>query len=501
MLFAVLSAIMLVVAGWSWLQLLSGHQDERQALYALLIATGVGLIGGGSSWAATRSVQTTIGRREAILLVAASWLIGAALAALPYRIWAAFDTGPGPAQTFDSAVNCYFEAMSGLTTTGATVLTGIELMPRSLLLWRSLTQWLGGLGIIVLFVAVLPSLGAGGKRLFRIEAPGPEPEGVRPHIRETARILWVIYVALTVVEVLALRIAGLSWFNAVCHTFTTMSSGGFSTLDASIGGFDSTAVRLIITFFMVLAGVNFALYYQAIRGRISQVGKDSELRCYLAILLAASFIVVWTIADQPITLTTGEEVPASTLNAIVEGVFTAVSLQTTTGFCTANFDHWPFLAKAVLVLLMFVGGSAGSTSGGIKVIRIVMAAKVLWSELERAFRPSVIRPVRVGTAKISEEMKLGALAYVVGVVLLFGVGTGTLLLLEPDQSINITTAATASIAALCNIGPGLDLVGAVQNYGWLSDASKLILSMLMVIGRLEVFAILVLIHPSFWRTT
>jgi trk system potassium uptake protein TrkH len=242
------------------------------------------------------------------------------------------------------------------------------------------------------------------------------------------------------------------------------------------------------------------LYYQVIRGRISNVWRDSELRCYIAILFIGSMVVIWSIADRPMTLTTGEELPASTWTAVLEGVFTTVSLQTTTGFCTANFDHWPFLAKGVLVLLMFVGASAGSTGGGIKVIRIVIAAKVLWSELERAFRPSVIRPVRVGAAKVSEDLKLGALAYVLGIILLFGAGTGALMVLGQEQNVNITTAATAAVATLCNIGPGLDLVGAVQNYGWFSDASKLVLAVLMLVGRLEVFAILVLIHPSFWRT-
>ena len=445
--------------------------------------------------------QTRIlGRREALLLVAGSWIVGAALAALPYFAWAHISDNVPAAGQFRSPVNCYFESMSGLTTTGATILTGIHTIPRSILLWRAMTHWLGGLGVVVLFVAVLPSLGVGGKKLFRVEAPGPEPEGVHPHIRETARILWMIYLGLTVAETLALRIAGMSWFDSVCHTFATLATGGFSTIDASVGGFHHTlAIDVIVIVFMVFAGVNFGLYYQIIRRRFSSVWRDAELRLYLAFLLVGSVIVVLTIFNSPIHLTNGDVCPPSIGEAVRQGVFTTVSIQTTTGFCTADFDKWPFIAKAVLLLLMFVGGSAGSTGGGIKVIRILIAFKVMVSELERVFRPNVVRPVKISNSTISPELRLGTLAYVLGIILLFGLGTGLLMAFEPVGQIEITTAASASVATLCNIGPGLAKVGAIQNYAWLTDASKLVLVVLMALGRLEVFAILVLFVPRFWR--
>jgi len=499
-LFMVLSGVLLAVAGWAALQAAVGAAGEAAALNALLLAALIGLVIGGGCRYLTRGSSTALGRREALLLVASSWLLGAALAALPYLIWSRLDGGGGSGHAFQSPVNCYFESMSGLTTTGATILADISSLPRSILLWRALTHWLGGLGIVVLFVAVLPTLGVGGKRLFRVEAPGPEPEGVHPHIRETARILWLIYLGLTVAEIVALRICGLSWFQALCHTFATLATGGFSTGDASIGQFGSTAVHVVIISFMILAGVDFGLYFQLLRGRLGAVWRDAELRSYLSIMAVAAIVVIITIWSRPISMTTGELRGPSPGVAIREGLFTVVSLQTTTGFCTANFDTWPFLAKAVLLLLMFVGGSGGSTAGGIKVVRIVIAFKVLIAEIERVFRPNVVRPLRIAQTTVSHEMQLATVAYVLGIMILFGLGTGALMLVEPAVNINMTTAATASLATLCNIGPGLDLVGAVAHYAWFTDSSKLVLVLLMALGRLEVFAVLVLFVPRFWRT-
>ncbi len=501
-LFMVLGIILLAISGWSGLQLASGQPDEKTALQALLVSAAVAVGIGSLMWFTSRTRSSQLGRREALLLVAASWLIGAGVAGLPYFLWASIHASAGPSHAFANMVNCYFEAMSGLTTTGATVLTGIHLIPKSILLWRATTHWLGGLGVVVLFVAVLPSLGVGGKKLFRVEAPGPEPEGVHPHIRETARILWMIYVGLTVIETVVLRLAGMTWFDAICHTFATLATGGFSTIDASIGGYNhSLAIDIIVIVFMVLAGVNFGLYYQLIRRRFSSVWQDAELRLYLGILLAGSAVVVISIFNSPITLTTGESLSPSTAQAIRQGVFTTVSLQTTTGFCTADFNLWPFLSKAVLVLLMFVGGSAGSTGGGIKVIRILIAFKVMVAELERVFRPNVVRPIRINNTTISPELKLGTIAYVLGIVLIFGAGTGLLMLLQPTGTIEVTTAATATAATLCNIGPGLAKVGAVENYAWFTNPSKVVMCILMALGRLEVFAIIVLFVPRFWRNT
>ncbi|MCB9849182.1 MAG: TrkH family potassium uptake protein [Phycisphaerales bacterium] len=498
LLFVVLSIVMLLVAGWAALVWERGVRAEWHPFWAFLMSAGIGLLVGGGMWVAARPQSSALGRKEALLLVALSWLIGAALAGTPFFLWAKLSADAN--HGFANPLNCYFEAMSGLTTTGATILTNIHTLPRSILLWRATTHWLGGLGIVVLFVAVLPSLGVSAKKLFRVEAPGPEPEGVTPHIRETARVLWLIYLGLTLAETLALRLAGMHWFDAICHTFATLATGGFSTTDHSIGGHDPLAINVIVVVFMVLAGVNFGLYHQLIRRRFAAVFRDVELRAYLGILLGASIVVVVCIAGMPIVMTTGEVMQPSVGTAIREGVFTTVSIQTTTGFCTADFDLWPFLAKGLLVALMFVGGCAGSTGGGVKVIRILIAFKVMVAELERAFRPQVVRPIKIGSSNISPELRQGTLAFVLGHLLLFGGGAGALMVFDASANIDITTAATASAATLCNIGPGLAKVGAVQNYGWLSDASKCVLCLLMAIGRLEVFAILVLFVPRFWRS-
>lgn len=499
LLYLVLSAVMLFVAACAALLWERGLAWDGHPFWAFLASALVGGSAGVAMWAAARPSSNSLGRREALLLVAASWLTGAALAALPYWVWATFFAGRELG--FSQAINCYFEAMSGLTSTGATVLTHIESLPRSVLLWRATTNWLGGLGIVVLFVAVLPTLGVGAKRLFRAETSGVAPEGVTPHIRETARVLWLIYVGFTLVQVIALRVAGMEWFNSICHTFATMATGGFSSNSHSVGGYDSLAVNVIIIVFMVLAGVNFGLYHQLIRGRFAAIRRDSELHAYFAILFVASAIVVFSIAGEPIVLTTGEQCAPALGRAIREGVFTTVSIQTTTGFCTADFGRWPILAQTVILVLMFVGGCAGSTSGGIKVTRILVVFKVMVSELERAFRPHVVRPVRVGASVIAPEVRQGALAFVFGHVLLFAVGAIALMLFESARNMDVVTAASASVACLCNVGPGFARVGPVANFDWLGPASKLLLCLWMAIGRLEVFAILVLIHPRFWRAT
>ena len=501
---AVIAASIESIVTGSWRQ-----ESEGQALFALAATMGSGLMIGSLLWLIGRnSGKQFLPRREALLLVALSWLVCAGLAAMPFWLWALTD----PMHPFFQFHKCYFEAMSGLTTTGATVLGGnhpVVELPRALLMWRSLTQWLGGLGIIVLFVAVLPSIGVGGKRLFNVEAPGPTHPGVRPRITETARLLWMIYVGLTVMEVLLLRVAGMNWFDSFCHALTTLATGGFSTQNASIGGYDSRLVSTITIVFMVLASTNFGLFYAAIRGHLRVIWQDSEFRCYLFLLAIGSTVIVCLLlgSGSNITTTAGAMRPATVSNTLTHGVFTAVSIQTNTGFTTADYNTWPFAAKAVIVMMMFIGGCAGSTGGGIKVIRIWLALRIMLSELERIFRPSVVRTVKVGKMIIEPEMRQATLVYVLGIVSLFLIGTMVLMLLEQNNPVlgeqgmtmDFTTAATASAATLNNVGPGLGLVGPTQNYGWFSAPSLMVMSLLMVLGRLEVYAILVLFVPSFWR--
>lgn len=473
---------------------------DWETLRAFFLSALAGAVIGGVLWNRTSHVATTLGRREALLLVGLSWVVGAALAALPYYLWAHLNPDLASGHPFRSWIDCYFETMSGLTTTGATILSDIESIPRGLLLWRAFTHWLGGLGIVLLFVAVLPSLGVGGKRLYQIEAPGPSPEGVTPHIRETARILWLIYTGLTIIQTLALWAAGMDLFEAVCHTFATLATGGFSTRNASVGAYHSLAIDLIVILFMFLAGINFGLYHQLIRRRWKQVFRDPELRLYTILVVGGSLLVSLSLIREPVVLTDGTEIPASVGSALRQGFFTTTSIQTTTGFCTSDFDLWPFAAKAILILLMFVGGCSGSTAGGIKVVRIWMAFRIMAAEIERVFRPNVIRPLKFGNMPVDNDLRLATMAYILVVLIGFLAGAGAIMLLEPVESeCSFTTAATATVATLCTVGPGLHQVGAIENYGWFSSASKVVLTLLMLLGRLEMFAVIVLFSPKFWK--
>ena len=501
LLLLVLSATLLGLAAVFFLtEWILHHAVNPDARRALFISGLLGGLGGGTLWLATRHAKPQLGRREALLLVALTWLLGAAFAGVPYFLWARLQFDAAADHPFGSFVDCYFEGMSGLTTTGATVLSDIEAVPRSLLLWRAFTQWLGGLGIVVLFVAVLPTLGVGGKRLFMVEAPGPAPEGLQPQVRQTARVLLLIYLILTGAEIFALwAFTPASFYESICHTFATLATGGFSTRNGSIADFESVTMEVIIIVFIVLAGVNFGLYYQLARRRLRQIWQHTEFRLYLAILAVASLIVVVGLLEERIVSAAGPASEPSVGAAIRHGVFQVVSIQTGTGFVTADFDRWGFVPKAILVVLMFVGACAGSTSGGLKVIRVWLVFKVMLAEIERIFRPSVIRPVRIGNAVVDGDLKLGAVIYVLGIGLLFLAGTFLLMVLEPRDQIDFATAATASAATLNNIGPGLARVGAIENFGWFSDGSKLVMSLLMALGRLEVFAIIVLFNPRFWK--
>ena len=505
LLLLVLSLAMVFATAWAIYDARSGHSEiagTTEAVRAFLWSMGIGVAGGAALIAVGRGGGGQLGRREALLLVALSWFVGAGLAALPFRLWAAFHTiGDGQDAAFGSLVNCYFEAMSGLTTTGATVLADIPTIPHALLFWRAFTHWLGGLGIVVLFVAVLPLLGVGGKRLFKVEATGPTTEGVTPRIQETARLLWFIYLGLTALEIALLMLVDdtLTWFEAITHTFATLATGGFSTMNSSAGGF-GPGVQWVLILFMLLAGVNFGIYHQIISGKWKPALRNTELRAYLLILLVAAVFVAWNIHGTWYDDTTGASTEHTGLGAVRDAVFQVVSIQTTTGFCTANFDQWNFFAKAILIVLMFIGGCGGSTGGGIKVIRIVVAVKVMLAELERAFRPNVVRPVRIGSAMVDDQQRLGILAYILGIIFLFVIGTLLLMGTESASEIDSITAMTAAVATLNNIGPGLARVGAVENYAWFSDAGKLVMCVLMAVGRLEVFAILVIFVPRFWRT-
>ncbi len=491
----VLSGVLLLVAGWAWLQTWSGGEGEHAVAGALLITALTGGLFGGIVWLLTRGIRGFLDQREALLLVVLSWIGAAVLGGMPYGIWT--HLAGLPDHPFRSPVACFFEAMSGLTTTGATVLSDIEAVPSSLLLWRAMTHWFGGLGIIVLFVAVLPSLGVGGRRLFGVESPGPQPGGVHPHIRETARVLWYIYTGLTLLQILALKVAGMTFFDATCHAFATLATGGFSTKNASVGAYNE-AVQVIIIVFMVLAGGNFGLYHSLLRRKYREVLRDPELRIYFVVIAVSAAAIVFWINGTTIETTTGEHLEVTTGVALREAAFNVATIQTTTGFGISDFDIWPSPARLLLVVLMFVGGCAGSTAGGIKIIRLWIALKVLVNEVERVFRPHIVRPVRLGGRAIDQTMRNSAVVFIVGMILLFVLGAFIVLLLEGTE-MDLATAVTASAACLFNVGPGLSLVGPLENYGWMTDSTLAWLTIMMLMGRLEVLPVLVLVVPSYWR--
>ncbi|MFI4861709.1 MAG: TrkH family potassium uptake protein [Phycisphaerales bacterium JB063] len=505
LLMAVMALAMAAALAYEAMAFLSGNGGPAEALASrsLAIAVGVGLVLGGGFWLLGKGQdQTALARREALLLVATSWLIGAAIAALPFFLWAKANGG-GPDHIFRSFSACYFESMSGLTTTGATVLGSenqrIGDLPKGLLLWRSLTHWLGGLGIVVLFVAVLPSTGTGGKKLFQVESTADQG-GVRPRVRETARVLWLIYLGLTVACIAMMRATGaVNWFEAVNHAFSVMSTGGLSTHDASIGGYDSVALDLVTTLFMFLAGVNFVLFFHAAQGRWSVAWKDVELRVYLLLKVIVTVIIAINIFGITITTTAGREVEATVLQALRYASFQTMSMQTGTGFGTADYDLWPEVSVGLLIGLMFIGGCAGSTAGGLKVIRMWIVLKVLYQALERAFRPNVVRPLKIGKSVIDDDLKLSSLTYLILLGILTALGCFLVMMIEPSSKCDFQTAFSASLSTLCNVGPGQHAVGPTQNYGWMHPASLWVMSLLMALGRLEVFALLVLLAPRFWR--
>lgn len=499
----VLGVVLLLVAGGFYLvQWFRGEEVNAAAKLALFFVGGGGLVGAFFVWWMTRPPRggsEDVGRREALLLVALSWLLGAGYAALPFWVWAHLDDAVPPGHPFLNYVDCYFESMSGLTTVGASVLTDIEAVPHALLLWRAFTQWIGGVGIVVVFIAVLPSVGVGAKRLFFNEVSGPVDEGVMPTIRSTARVLLQIYSGMTAVLIVALLLCGMSSFDALCHALSTISTGGFSPKNASTGHYDSAAVDIVITIFMILGGVNFALYYHLLRRKYAEVLADRELRLYFGILAACTIVVAAGIVGRVVVKTTGEHVEAGVGYALQAAVFNVVSVQTTTGFATADFDRWPDEVRAVIAFVCILGGCAGSTAGGLKVIRLLIIIKALMAILERAFRPSVVRPVRIGRSIVDDEVQLACMGFAVGMVILHGVGTLLLYVFEPRGTLDLTTAISANFSTFCNTGPGFGKVGPMANYGWMTDGSKITLSMMMLLGRLEIVTLVALVTPRFWR--
>lgn len=446
--------------------------------------TAIGFLAGSATSAALalafRSRSAGSGelyRRDGVLIVVGAWLLASLVGAIPYLASGAI---PSP-------VDALFESVSGFTTTGASILRDIEAVSRPILFWRGFTQWLGGVGLVVIFVALLSELGPGARMLIQLEVPGPKAEILHARVQQTASALFRIYLALTLAQTALMILLGASPFDALVHAFTTVSTGGFSAYNASMGHFD-WPIQLLVTLFMLTAGLNFSLYYLLVRRRDLRVFRDVELRGYAAIIAIAVFVVTVDRAGAGAS-------EDGAFRLVLDVAFSVASVLTTTGYMTADFDRWPELSRWTLVALMFVGGCAGSTAGGPKIIRILVGWAAVIREVRLTFSPNSVVAVLVGRKSVPEESIRAVMALIFLWIAAWIAGTAVLALGDVD----LLTASTASISTLSNVGPGLGAVGPTANYAWFSDGQKLAMVLMMWLGRLEFFAILALADRRFWR--
>jgi trk system potassium uptake protein len=445
-------------------------------LLTVFIPIAVAMAGVGAVFNYLNLKPRELSVREGFMIVNLAWIVMSVLGALPFML-----SGFIPSFT-----DAFFETMSGFTTTGATILTNIEALPRSLLLWRSITHWLGGMGVIALAVALFPFFGAGGFQLFKAESPGPVKARIVPRIRSTAGILWLIYVGMTVMEIAMLALGGMPGFDAVCVTFGTMATGGFVTKNASIAAYPSPYLQYTIIAFMYLAGANFALHYGLLRGRVLGYARDPEFRLYTSLILAVASTIVVTRVISGESL--GEELVRGSL-------FQTVSIITTTGFISQDYELWPALAHMLLVLLMVVGGCSSSTGGGVKNARVLVLFRSIDAQLKKLLHPRSVVPVKIGGEVMGEDAVSGVMAFLAMYLLIFIAGV----LMMLAASLDIPSALGAVAACLGNVGPGLGTVGAVDNYFAVHPLGKWTLSLLMLIGRLEIYPVIFMMRRSFWR--
>ncbi|MFW6254015.1 MAG: TrkH family potassium uptake protein [Chitinivibrionales bacterium] len=457
--------------------------------------------------------------REGFGIVTFGWIIIAFFGAIPMFVYFLGHLDNVTVYSISHAfTNAYFESMSGFTTTGATILTDIEVLPKGILFWRSLTHWLGGMGIVTLVLAILPAFGFTAYQMFRGEVPGPNTERLKPRLAQTAKILWGVYALLTIIETILLVFGGMSFFEALCHSFGTMATGGFSTRNASIAAFNSDYIDWVITVFMFLAGVNFIIHYRVIfSADLYMVKTDREFRFYLGVILLA--IIIGTLALQFQGIAPVEEIQRSYRHAPLSGQdidfkvtteklktnniyqtiryvsFQVISITTTTGYGTADFDVWPNFIRFMLVVLMFFGGCAGSTGGGMKMIRIMVLLKTIEREIKTIIQPRLIAPVKIVGTALEEKQIANIVGFITLFIVLFVGFSGIMSLMIGDM----TTAVTSVVATMCNIGPGLSGVGISENYNWIPIAGKWVLTICMLLGRLEVYTVIIAFSPLWWK--
>ena len=452
-----------------------GDGDLIAILTSGVITMAVGII----VFAITKNPKSKdLRKKDGYLIVTLGWLTMSLFGTLPYLI-------SGAIPNFTDA---FFETISGFTTTGATILTDIESVDKGILFWRSLTQWIGGMGIIVLAVAILPILGIGGMQMFVAEAPGISPDKLKPRITETAKRLWFIYVGLTTTEMVLLWGGGMTFFDAINHALTTMATGGFSTKNASIAYFDSPFIQYTIVLFMFLAGTNFTLTYFGLHGNFKKVFENEEFKYYSGAIVL--FTIICLINLQ-------EFIPNDFEKSVRDSLFQVVSIITTTGYVTTDYSLWPHTALVLIFVMMFFGASAGSTAGGVKIVRHIVLLKNSILELKRQLHPSAIIPVRLNKKAVHRDITFNILAFIMIYISVFAFGSIMMAWIGVDFDTAIGSVATS----LGNIGPGLGDVGPVDHFGGIPTAGKWVLSFLMLLGRLELFTVMILLTPYFWRKT
>ncbi len=436
-------------------------------------------------WFFTRKSRS-LNSKDGFVIVTLAWILVALAGAQPFYL-----TG-----TIPNFTDAWFESMSGVTTTGASIIgnietlpnlvNGIESLPHGVLFWRSFIQWIGGMGIIVFTIAILPLLGVGGVQLFKAEVPGPVAQKIRPRVREAAKILWLVYVGFTFVQVLLLGLAGMPWFDSVCHAFTTISTGGFSTQNASIAAFSNPLIHYIIIFFMFVAGVNFTLHFRAITGNYKAHLKDYEFRVYLSIICIATLLIFFNISSANSDWSH---------NSFLISLFQSLSILTGTGYATADYELWPFFSQHLLLIIMFFGAMGGSTSGGMKIARIILLIKYAGTETRRMLHARAIIPIRIGDRFISDEVIRNTLGFSLIYLSIFVLTAFVLTAFNLD----LLSAIGASASAIGNVGPAFGAFGPTDNYALLHPIGKWMLTICMLLGRLEIFTIMVLFSRTFWK--
>ena len=452
-------------------------------LSGFLYSCGISVLIGTPLWFFTRKGHN-LTNKDGFAIVTFAWILTGIVGALPFYL----------SNAIPNITDAFFESMSGVTTTGATILgsaitlphlpNGIESLPHGILFWRSFIQWIGGMGIVVFTIAILPLLGVGGVQLFKAEVPGPVSDKIRPRVKETAKFLWMVYLGITSVEIIMLGIAGMDWFDAICHSFTTMPTGGFSTKNASIGYYDNVGIHYIIILFMFIAGVNFTLHFRAITGDLKSYFRDSEFITYSSLIFVITIVI-----SISLVINAGNW----SFSYITDSLFQTVSILTTTGFGTADYELWAFFAQFLILILMFIGGMGGSTAGGMKIVRMMLIIKYAALETRRMLHAKAIIPIRIGERFISGDVIRNTLGFFLFYIFIFVFTSFMLTTLNIDLKSSMGVAASA----LGNIGPALGQFGPTDNYALLPDAAKWLLTFCMLLGRLEIFTVVVLFSKTF----